>query len=184
MSDLKRKWMRAGRAALGMAFAFLLVSLSVQAEPVSLSLEDGEYAVELSMTGGSGKASISSPAMMIVKEGRAYARAVWSSSNYDYMIVDGEKILNENTEGGYSTFTIPILAFDQEMEVTADTTAMGTPHEIAYAVTFYGDSIAPKSQLPQEAAKKVLGTAAVIIFLGGILNHFVNKRRNQDFQGN
>ena len=33
-----------------------------------------------------------------------------------------------------------------------------------------------KSQLPQEAAKRVVAVAVVIIVGGGILNYFVNKR--------
>ena len=123
-----------------------------------------------------------SPTVFLVKDGKAYAKLQWSSSNYDYMIVDGEKILNENTnENGYSTFTIPVTAFDSEMSVIADTTAMGTPHEITYALTFYADSIESKGALPQEAAKRVLVVAAIIIVGGGILNHFVAKRRNRDY---
>ena len=37
------------------------------------------------------------------------ATIVWSSPNYDYMIVDGEKYLPTNTEGN-STFEIPVSA--------------------------------------------------------------------------
>ena len=62
------------------------------------------------------------------------------------------------------------------MEVIADTLAMGAPHEINYTLTFYEDSIGSKGQLPQEAAKRVVAVALVIIFGGGILNYFVNKR--------
>ena len=53
---------------------------------------------------------------------------------------------------------------------------MGAPHEIDYTLTFYSDSIGSKSQLPQEAAKRVVAVAVVIIVGGGILNYFVNKR--------
>ena len=105
-----------------------------------------------------------------------YAQIQWSSSNYDYMIVDGEKYLPTNEEGMNSVFEIPILTLDEAMPVVADTTAMGTPHEIDYTLTFYSDSIGSKSQLPQEAAKRVVGVAMVIIVGGGILNYFVNKR--------
>ena len=56
------------------------------------SLEDGEYAIEVTMTGGSGKASIQSPALLTVTDGTAYISITWSSSNYDYMVVD-----NRNT---------------------------------------------------------------------------------------
>ncbi len=154
----------------------------VQAEPVSVDKEDGEYAIDVTLTGGSGKATVVSPTVFVVKDGRAYAKIQWSSSNYDYMIVDGEKLLNENkSENGYSTFTVPITEFDQEMPVIADTTAMGTPHEIAYTLTFYSDSIESKGALPQEAAKRVLIVAAIIIVGGGILNYFVTKRRNRDY---
>ena len=43
------------------------------------------------MTGGSGKATVVSPTVFLVKDGKAYAKLQWSSSNYDYMIVDGEQ---------------------------------------------------------------------------------------------
>ncbi len=51
------------------------------------------------------------------------------------MIVNGEKYLNEN-EGGNSTFTFPIDGIPCEMDVIGDTTAMSTPHEIDYTLTF------------------------------------------------
>ena len=167
--------------------AALICCLSVwtsvpAAQAFTLDKEDGEYSIQVELEGGSGKASVTSPTLITVKNGEVTADIQWSSSNYDYMIVDGEKILNENTnENGYSTFTIPVTAFDSEMSVIADTTAMGTPHEIAYALTFYADSIESKGALPQEAAKRVLVVAAIIIVGGGILNHFVAKRRNRDY---
>ena len=65
---------------------------------------------------------------------------VWSSPNYDYMIVDGEKYLPTNTEGN-STFEIPVAALDTALTVTADTVAMSTPHEIEYTLTFAADSL-------------------------------------------
>ena len=139
-------------------------------------LEDGEYSIQVDLEGGSGKASVSSPTLMLVKNGRMYAELQWSSSNYDYMIVDGEKFQNESEEGRNSVFTIPVTALDDKMEVIADTLAMGAPHEIDYTLTFYEASIGSKGQLPQEAAKRVVAVAMVIIVGGGILNYFVNKR--------
>ena len=104
---------------------------------MSVDKEDGEYAIDVSMTGGSGKATVVSPTVFLVKDGKAYAKLQWSSSNYDYMIVDGEKILNENTnENGYSTFTIPVSGFDCDIAVVGDTVAMSTPHEIEYTLNF------------------------------------------------
>lgn len=143
---------------------------------IETDLEDGEYSIQVDLEGGSGKASVSSPTLMLVKNGRMYAELQWSSSNYDYMIVDGEEFENESEEGRNSVFTIPVTALDDKMEVIADTLAMGAPHEIDYTLTFYEASIGSKGQLPQEAAKRVVAVAMVIIVGGGILNYFVNKR--------
>lgn len=143
---------------------------------IETDLEDGEYSIQVDLEGGSGKASVSSPTLMLVKNGRMYAELQWSSSNYDYMIVDGEKFQNESEEGRNSVFTIPVTALDDKMEVIADTLAMGAPHEIDYTLTFYEASIGSKGQLPQEAAKRVVAVAMLIIVGGGILNYFVNKR--------
>ena len=49
---------------------------------VKTDLEDGEYSIQVELEGGSGKASVSSPTLMLVKEGKMYARLQWSSSNY------------------------------------------------------------------------------------------------------
>ncbi len=103
--------------------------------PEDLGLADGTYEVEVTLTGGSGKASVASPAKITVSDGKIQATIVFSSANYDYMLVDGEKYLNESTEGN-STFTIPVSGFDWKMPVTADTTAMSTPHEIDYSLYF------------------------------------------------
>ncbi len=149
------------------------------AEPMTVDIPDGEYSIELNMAGGSGKASIVSPTLLTVTDGKAYAHIQWSSPNYDYMIVAGEKLLNKSEEGMNSAYDIPILCMDDEMPVIADTTAMGTPHEVNYTLTFFSESVGEKSALPQEAAKRVIMIALFIIVGGGILNHYVNKRGNK-----
>lgn len=162
---------------LAAAFTGIVVFSGVcQADGMSVDKEDGEYSIQVDLEGGSGKASVTSPTILTVEDGKAYAQIQWSSSNYDYMIVDGKKYLPVNEEGGNSEFEIPVLAMDEAMPVIADTTAMGTPHEINYTLTFYSDSIGSKSQMPQEAAKRVVAVALLIIIGGGILNYFVNKR--------
>lgn len=95
--------------------------------------EDGIYLASVTLSGGTGKASIESPADVTIQNGSIQVKLVWSSVNYDYMIVNGEKYLNEN-KGDYSTFTIPISSFDEEVSVIADTTAMSIPHEIEYTI--------------------------------------------------
>ncbi len=101
----------------------------------SLNLADGTYTVEVKLSGGSGRASVESPAKIEVKDGQAVATLVWSSPNYDYMLVEGQKYLN-TAESGNSTFEIPVTGFDYEMPVVADTTAMSEPHEISYTLHF------------------------------------------------
>jgi hypothetical protein len=107
----------------------------------AVQLEDGSYNVELTFEGGSGKASIASPAKITASEGSVTATLQWSSPNYDYMIVDGEKYLPVNTEGD-SVFEIPVSAFDEPISVIGDTVAMSKPHEIEYSLTFHSDTIA------------------------------------------
>lgn len=101
---------------------------------------DGSYTCEVTLEGGSGRATVESPAALTVADGKMTATIVWSSPNYDYMIVDGEKYLPTNTEGN-STFEIPVAALDTALNVTADTVAMSTPHEIEYTLTFDSASL-------------------------------------------
>ena len=105
-----------------------------------LGLADGEYTAEVSFAGGSGKAKVDSPVKLKVENGVVTATLVWSSSNYDYMIVDGEKIDTEIVDDR-STFVIPVAAFDHRIAVKADTTAMSKPYEIDYSLKFDSSSI-------------------------------------------
>lgn len=122
-----------------------------------IQAEDGAYTMEASLEGGTGKAGIQTPLKVIVKEHRATAVVQWSSPNYDYMIVNGEKLFPVNTEGN-SVFEVPIWFFDEAMEVTADTTAMSIPHEIEYKLTFYKDTL--KKEAPGMAMAASLGVIA------------------------
>lgn len=100
-----------------------------------LNLEDGSYLVEAALSGGSGRTTVESPAEITVKDGEVTAQVVFSSPNYDYMLVNDEKYETVNTEGN-STFLIPVSGFDYQMPVIADTIAMSTPHEIEYTILF------------------------------------------------
>ena len=106
----------------------------------SLKLADGRYLVEVKLAGGSGKARVQSPTELSVKDGRCTARIGWSSKNYDYMKVEGEKFLPVPNEE-YAAFEIPVLFFDRPMAVIADTVAMSEPHEIRYTLRFDSDSL-------------------------------------------
>lgn len=104
------------------------------------ALADGSYTIELTMEGGSGRASIQSPAQLAIADGAATATLEWSSPNYDYMLVNGEKYLPVNTEGN-SVFEVPVEALDAPLTMIGDTVAMSTPHEVEYTVTFHSETL-------------------------------------------
>ena len=104
------------------------------------ALADGSYTIELTMEGGSGRASIQSPTQITVADGAATAILEWSSPNYDYMLVNGEKYLPVNTEGN-SVFEVPVEALDAPLTMIGDTVAMSTPHEVEYTVTFHSETL-------------------------------------------
>ncbi len=121
-------------------------------------LKDGSYTISVKLAGGSGKASVKSPASMRVKDGIPLARIEWSSSNYDYMILNGKKILPLANEQN-SVFELPVLVFDKAMSVFADTTAMSAPHEILYQLEFSLET----------AQRKGFSLAALIILATALL---------------
>lgn len=104
------------------------------------ALADGTYTIELTMEGGSGRASIQSPAQLAIADGAATATLEWSSPNYDYMLVNSEKYLPVNTEGN-SVFEVPVEALDAPLTMIGDTVAMSTPHEVEYTVTFHSETL-------------------------------------------
>ena len=99
------------------------------------ALADGEYDIDVSLEGGTGKASIQSPAKLVVEDGKMTLEVVWSSSNYDLMVVDGQEFLPVTTEGG-SRFEIPVDSVEGDLAIQAETTAMSTPHMIDYTLKF------------------------------------------------
>ena len=97
------------------------------------TLADGTYSIAVTLEGGSGKVSVQSPCTLTVADGKMTAQIVWSSSHYDYMLVDGERYDALSNEDG-STFEIPVSALDTPLAVIGDTIAMSTPHEIEYTL--------------------------------------------------
>ena len=101
---------------------------------------DGAYTCAVTLEGGSGRATVESPAALRVEQGQIFATLVWSSPNYDYMLVDGQRYEPVNTEGN-AVFEIPVSEFDRPVPVVADTVAMSTPHEVSYTLTFDSASL-------------------------------------------
>ncbi|WP_419050637.1 ABC transporter substrate-binding protein [Gallintestinimicrobium sp.] len=174
---MQKKWIAGGLLVLGLlgmcgcsSQAFVSEQQTetvLTQEETGLEFQDGTYQMEVELFGGSGRASVTSPAKVEIKDGKAVATLEWSSPNYDYMVVDGEKYLPVNTEGN-SVFQIPVEAFDQDIAVIADTVAMSTPHEIEYTLNFHagenGQNAAKADTTEQEdadGAEKGQQTAAV-----------------------
>lgn len=125
------------------------------------NLTDGEYLVEITVEGGSGRASVASPAVLTVEDGSAYAQIEWSSSNYDYMKLGDETYLPVN-EDGNSVFELPVEEFDTPITVIADTTAMSTPHEIEYTFAFESASVTPAGQSGVQISALIAGVCICI----------------------
>ena len=139
-SDKKEKWYDRTLVFRASGLPLEAYREGVLVTPSSLGLADGTYSVEAGFEGGSGKAGVDSPTQLTVQSGAATAVITWSSPNYDYMIVGGEKYLPVNADGN-SVFEIPVPYFDRPVFVIADTTAMSQPYEIEYALTFDSQSV-------------------------------------------
>lgn len=124
----------------------------------SLGLADGDYLVDVSLSGGSGKAKLASPAALHVENGSCTATLVWGSRNYDYMRLGETKYL-PLPDRETSTFEIPVGIFDRGMTVIADTVAMSEPHEIEYRLLFSSDSLQLRNSEADSASEMALTAA-------------------------
>ncbi len=138
--------------------------------------QDGQYTVSVAFSGGSGRASITSPAKVTMTNGKMSAEIVWSSPNYDLMLVDGEQYLPVNTEGN-STFEIPISSLDQEIAVSAETTAMSQPHMIDYTLFFDSASI-QEAEAGQTVWIIIGASALAVVAIVIIVISKNNRKRN------
>ena len=102
----------------------------------------GDYTCEVVLSGGSGRASVASPADLVSDGETLTATVQWSSPNYEYMLVDGVQYDPIQTEGN-STFQIPVV-LDADMAVSALTVAMSEPHLVEYTLYFDGATLAGK----------------------------------------
>lgn len=130
-------------------------------------IPDGSYWIRVSMTGGSGRASITSPTGFYVKDGQATADIHWSSASYDYMKLDGVRYDAFTDAAGHSAMTIPVPALNTAIPVLADTTAMSKPYEIEYQLSFDGSallsmadaSMAEAHPLPSDEVNRAMQSA-------------------------
>lgn len=104
------------------------------------NLPEGSFKAEITLSGGTGRTTVQSPADVRIENGVITAEIVWSSSNYDLMIVDGKSYTPTSIEGG-SRFTVEIPSLDTPLGIQAETVAMAAPHMIDYTLTVSGKEI-------------------------------------------
>lgn len=129
-------------------------------------LADGLYRAEVRLSGGSGRAAIDSPAVLTVEDGKLYATIVWSSDHYTYMMCGGVRYDPVQKEGN-STFRLPVT-LDEDIPVSAETTAMSQPHLIDYVLHFDGSTLTAAPSASHSTLPLILGAAAaaaVVIYL-------------------
>ena len=102
----------------------------------------GEYTCDVALSGGSGRAGVTTPTKLVSDGETLTATIQWSSPYYEYMIVDGTRYEPIQTEGN-STFEIPVT-LDAELAVSASTVAMSQPHLVDYTLTFDSVSLCAK----------------------------------------
>lgn len=156
--DLSKRIMGlCGSVAVTLLCFLLLTSCATQTVPESSGEKQGVLSVEITLEGGSGKAWIESPVSVEKTEDGYLATLIWSSENYDYMLVDGQRYDNENP-GGPSMFTIPVKSLDTPFPVIADTIAMSKPHEIEYTIYWETEEGAATDKDPSHIATEASST--------------------------
>lgn len=128
-------------------------------------LADGTYSMEVTLSGGSGRASVESPATVVVSGGSATATIVWSSPFYEYMLV-GDMRYEPIQEEGNAVFEIPVV-LDQDMEVSASTIAMSEPHLVDYTLHFDSSTAQEKAPEPESSMETAYATQFSVDYYAG-----------------
>ena len=142
-------------ACVPLVLGMLCVACSSSSSSTSSAAKSSEYEVAITMEGGSGRATIQSPAKAVLQDGKYIVTIIWSSSNYDQMVVDGVQYLPVNKEGN-STFEIPITSLDCTIDVQAETTAMSAPHMIDYRLSFSSTSSSENGNTQENSTQKTI----------------------------
>lgn len=134
-------------------------------------LKDGKYTTEVTLSGGSGKTTVESPAMLTVEDGKIQAEIVWSSPNYDYMKVDGKEYYPINDEGN-SVFLIDIEELDSDIPIVAQTVAMSKPRLIEYTLNFDSETLKTESDFPV-----IVPVAVAVVIVSAVTMLILKKRK-------
>lgn len=124
---------------LSLVLALMLLCFCALAE----SAPDG-----FSFSGGSGKVTISCPAIW-EQDGQTMGRIVFSSPNYPTLQSAGVSY-DAAHDGDTSAFDIPV-ELNRDMEIIGTTTAMSTPHDITYTIHISVGEDVPEAEAEPEA---------------------------------
>lgn len=138
--------------------------------------KDGVYTIEVALSGGSGKASITTPARLTVVNGKMTLEVEWSSNKYDLMIVGGENYLPVSTEGN-SVFMIPVSSVDSPLAVQAETLAMSEPHLIDYEIIF--DTSSVKGNGESGSSLPLIIGASIVIICAAVAAVMISRKKGK-----
>ena len=137
----------------------LLVALTIPVQAMAAEIPaDGEYLIKVSLSGGSGRAQVESPAVLTITDGAMTATIIWSSPHYTYMQLGDTKYDPIGSEGN-SAFRIPVASLDTALAVRAETIAMSAPHVIEYELYFDSNS------LTEPGANNKIFLTIIIVFV-------------------
>ncbi|MDD3370100.1 MAG: ABC transporter substrate-binding protein [Lachnospiraceae bacterium] len=147
---------------------FFISGCGQQKQIVPADLEDGSYTISVTLGGGTGRVTLENPTVLQVKDGQVYADIIFDSNHYDYMLVDDVRYENNTTNPeDNSSFHIPVKAFDTDLDVIGDTTAMSVPHEISYTLHFDSASIQKAEPTPIGHMETKYATEFAVDYLEG-----------------
>jgi len=110
----------------------------------TLGLADGAYTCAVLLE-GAGRATLQTPARLIVAGGAVTARIVFSTQKIDYVLVEGERFEPVDTQEG-AAFEVPVAAFGKRLTIVADSTAILPATEVRYTMRFDADTIRPAEE--------------------------------------
>ena len=125
---------------------------------------------------------ITTPTPIAVHNDHGVATIEGSSPDYDYMIVEGVKYFPTSNEGN-SAFIIPVIKFDEPVTVIGNTTAMSTPHEIEYTLTFDRASAKRPSEIDRGVDWGLIGLITVGVLVLASLSVFIGIKMRVGFDG-
>lgn len=113
-----------------------------ESTPLS-GLADGDYNIAVDVSGGTD--TVESPAPLKMADGQATATLKFSSPDYDYLVITGEKYEPTEVTDDSATYEVPVKVFDTAIPVTFDSTASGSQEETTGSLSFHSGQLTDSS---------------------------------------